>query len=103
MNYDNSVPKNVYAYKPLDPWGYNVLILNEGEEVPSDCTTIVPPNIDRPKFNFDTQKWESAPETPIEPSAMQKIVIQQAQKIVQIQNVMIQQGKDIAALKGVNK
>lgn len=103
MNYDNSVPKKVYAYKPLNPWGYNVLILNEGEEVPSDCTTIVPPNIDRPKFNFDTQKWESVPETPIEPSAMQKIVIQQAKTIAQIQSVMMQQSKDIATLKGVNK
>ena len=73
MNYDNSVPKKVYAYKPLNPWGYNVLILNDSEEVPSDCTTIVPPNIDRPKFNFDTQQWESAPETPATPTDQDKI------------------------------
>ncbi|WP_426422353.1 hypothetical protein [Pediococcus acidilactici] len=103
MNYDNSVPENVYAYKPLNPWGYNILILNEGEDVPSDCTTIVPPDIDRPTFNFVTQEWESAPEAPIEPSDMEKIVIQQAKTILQIQSVMIQQSKDIAALKGVNK
>lgn len=73
MNYDNSVPENVYAYEPLNPWGYNVLILNEGEEVPSDCTTIVPPDIDRPKFNFDTQKWETAPEEPVTPTDQDKI------------------------------
>lgn len=103
MNYDNSVPKNVYAYKPLDPWGYNILILDADEEIPEGCTAIVPPDIDRPKFNFDTQKWETAPEAPIEPSDMEKIVIQQAKTILQIQSVMIQQSKDIAALKGVNK
>lgn len=103
MNYDNTEPKNVYAYKPLDPWGYNILILDVDEEIPEGCTAIVPPDIDRPKFNFDTQKWESAPETPIEPSAMQKIVIQQAKTIAQIQSVMVQQSKDIATLKGVNK
>lgn len=102
MKYDNSVPGNVYVYKPLDKWGYNVLILNEGEEVPSDCTTIVPPNIDRPKFNFDTQKWESAPEAPIEPSGMQKIVMQQAKTVAQMQSIMMQQSKDIAKLKGAN-
>lgn len=103
MNYDNSVPEKVYVYEPLSPWGYNVLILNEGEEVPSDCTTIVPPNIDRPKFNFDTQKWESVPEAPIEPSDMQKIVMQQGKTIVQMQSVMMQLSKDVATLKGVNK
>ncbi|MFK3657400.1 hypothetical protein ACIPCB_01845 [Pediococcus pentosaceus] len=102
MNYDNSVPKKVYVYKPLDPWGYNVLILNDGEEVPSDCTTVVPLNIDRPKFNFDTQKWESAPETPIEPSEMQKIVMKQSMTIVQMQQMLMQQNKDIAKLKGAN-
>lgn len=97
--YDN---QNVvtYVYQPLNPWGYNVLILNEGEEVPENCTTIVPPDIDRPKFNSDTQKWESAPETPIEPSDMQKIVMQQAKTIVQMQSVLMQQSKDIAELKG---
>ena len=103
MNYYNSVPVNVYVYKPLDPWGYNVLILNEGEEVPSDCTTIVPPNIDRPKFNFDAQKWESVPEAPIEPSDMQKIIMQQGKTIIRMQSVMMQLSKDIATLKGVNK
>lgn len=103
MNYDNSEPENVYAYKPLDPWGYNILILDVDEEIPEDCTVIVPPDIDRQKFNFDTQEWEMAPETPIEPSAMQKIVIQQAKTIAQIQSVIIQQSKDIAALKGANK
>lgn len=102
MNYDNTEPKNVYAYKPLDPWGYNVLILNEGKEVPSDCTTIVPPNIDRPKFNFDTQKWESAPESPVAPSEMQQIVMQQAMTIAQMQQMLMQQSKDIAKLKGAN-
>ncbi|WP_426423336.1 hypothetical protein [Pediococcus acidilactici] len=102
MNYDNSEPENVYAYKPLNPWGYNVLILNEGEEVSSDCTTIVPPDIDRPKFNFDTQKWETAPEEPVTPSEIQQIVMQQAKTIVQMQSVMMQQSKDIAELKGAN-
>ena len=100
MNYDNNTPKNAYAYKPLDPWGYNILILDVDEEIPEDCTAIVPPNIDRPKFNFDTQEWESAPETPIEPSDMQKIVMQQAKTIVQMQSVLMQQSKDIAELKG---
>lgn len=103
MNYDNSVPKKVYVYKPLDPWGYNVLILNDSEEVPSDCTTVVPPNIDRPKFNFDTQQWESAPETPIEPSALEKIVMQQTKTIAQMQIVMMQQSNELATLKGANK
>lgn len=103
MNYDNSVPKKVYAYKPLNPWGYNVLILNDSEEVPSDCTTIVPPNIDRPKFNFDTQQWESAPGTPIEPSALEKIVMQQTKTIAQMQIVMMQQSNELATLKGANK
>lgn len=103
MNYDNSELEKVYAYKPLDSWGYNVLILNDGEEVPSGCTTIVPPNIDRPKFNFDTQKWESAPESPVAPSEMQQIVMQQAKTIALMQSVLMQQSKDIATLKGVNK
>lgn len=103
MNYDNSAPKNVYVYKPLNPWGYNILILNDGEETPSDCTTVVPPDIERPKFNFDTQKWESAPETPIEPSALEKIVMQQTKTIAQMQIVMMQQSNELATLKGANK
>ncbi|ARW19867.1 hypothetical protein S100892_01294 [Pediococcus pentosaceus] len=102
MNYDNSVLENVYVYEPLNPWGYNVLILNEGEEVPSGCTTIVPPDIDRPKFNSDTQKWESAPASPVAPSEMQQIVIQQAKTIAQMQQMLMQQSKDIAELKGAN-
>lgn len=93
MNYDNSVPKKVYVYRPLNPWGYNVLILNEGEEVPSDCTTIVPPNIDRPKFNFDTQKWESVPEPPVTPSKMQRVVMQQSQQITLLQTTVMQQNQ----------
>lgn len=103
MDYDNTEPKKIYVYEPLNPWGYNVLILNEGEEVPSGCTTIVPPNIDRPKFNFDTQQWESAPETPIEPSALEKIVMQQTKTIAQMQIVMMQQSNELATLKGANK
>lgn len=73
MNYDNSEPENIYAYKPLDPWGYNILILDIDEEIPEDCTAIVPPNIDRPKFNFDTQEWETAPEVPATPTNQDKI------------------------------
>lgn len=73
MNYDNSVPKDVYAYKPLDPWGYNILILDVDEEIPEGCTAIVPPNIDRPKFNFDTQEWETVPDVPATPTDQDKI------------------------------
>lgn len=102
MDYDNTEPKKIYVYEPLNPWGYNVLILNEGEEVPSGCTTIVPPDIDRPKFNSDTQKWESAPEPPATPSEMQQIVMQQAMTIAQMQQMLMQQSKDIAKLKGAN-
>lgn len=103
MNYDNSVPEKVYVYEPLNPWGYNVLILDLNEKIPKGCTTIVPPNIDRPKFNFDTQEWESAPETPIEPSALEKIVMQQTKTIAQMQIVMMQQSNELATLKGANK
>jgi hypothetical protein len=102
MNYDNTEPKNVYAYKPLDPWGYNILILDVDEEIPEGCTTIVPPDIDRPKFNLDTQKWESAPASPVAPSEMQQIVMQQAKTIAQMQQMLMQQSKDIAKLKGAN-
>lgn len=60
---------------------------------------------------FNGEKWEGMTyeewikDNPIaaKPSDMQKIVIQQAKTIVQIQNVMIQLSKDIVALKGVNK
>lgn len=99
---DNSI-KRTMAWKPLDPYGFYVTYIEEGENIPDDVTLIEPPDILRPKFDFDTQKWTLAPETPIEPSDMQKIVIQQAKTIVQIQSVMIQQSKDIAALKGANK
>lgn len=91
------------AWKPLDPYGFYVTYIEDGEKLPEGATLITPPEIQRPKFNYETQQWETAPETPIEPSDMQKIVIQQAKTIVQIQSVMIQQSKDIAALKGVNK
>lgn len=99
---DNSI-KRTMAWKPMNPYGFYVTYVEDGENIPDDVTLIEPPDISRPKFDFNTQIWTLAPETPIEPSDMQKIVIQQAQKIVQMQNVMIQQGKDIAALKGVNK
>ncbi|KAF0422845.1 hypothetical protein EFN43_09080 [Pediococcus pentosaceus] len=99
---DNSI-KRTMAWKPLDPYGFYVTYVEDGENIPDDVTLIEPPDISRPKFDFNTQKWTLAPETPIEPSAMQEIVIQQAQTIAQIQSVMIQQSKDIATLKGVNK
>lgn len=99
---DNSI-KRTMAWKPMDPYGFYVTYVEDGENIPDDVTLIEPPDILRPKFDFDTQKWVLAPENPIEPSDMQKIVIQQAKTIVQIQSVMIQQSKDIAALKGANK
>lgn len=89
-------------YEPLEPYGFNI-VAYEGEGISDGLTDIEPPAILRPKFNFDTQKWETAPEAPIEPSDMQQIVIQQAKTIAQMQSVMIQQGKDIATLKGANK
>lgn len=99
---DNSI-KRTMAWKPMNPYGFYVTYVEDGENIPDDVTLIEPPDILRPKFDFDTQKWVLAPENPIEPSDMQKIVIQQAKTIVQIQSVMIQQSKDIAALKGANK
>lgn len=88
-------------YEPLEPYGFNI-VAYEGEGIPDGLTDIEPPAILRPKFNFDTQKWEAAPEEPVTPSEMQQIVMQQAKTIVQMQSVMIQQSKDIAELKGVN-
>lgn len=40
---------------------------------------------------------------PTGPTSLQQIVIQQAKTIVQMQSVLMQQSKDIAGLKGVNK
>ncbi|MCS8573417.1 hypothetical protein, partial [Pediococcus pentosaceus] len=88
---DNSVKRTMVWY-PLEPYGFFVTYIDEGEEIPDEVTLIEPPAILRPKFNFDTQKWETAPEAPIEPSDMQQIVIQQAKTIAQMQSVMIQQG-----------
>ncbi|MBF7130893.1 hypothetical protein ITQ94_05360 [Pediococcus pentosaceus] len=99
---DNSI-KRTMAWKPLEPYGFYVTYVEDGENIPNDVTLIEPPDISRPKFDFGTQEWTLAPETPIEPSDMQKIVIQQAKTILQIQSVMIQQSKDIATLKGANK
>ncbi|MDB8867881.1 hypothetical protein ABHC39_04135 [Pediococcus acidilactici] len=98
---DNSV-KRIMAWFPLKPYGFYVTYIDEGEDLPEGATLVQPPMIPRPTFDFDTQEWTSAPETPIEPSDMQKIVMQQAKTIVQMQSVMMQQNKDIAELKGAN-
>lgn len=98
---DNSV-KRIMAWWPLKPYGFYVTYIDEGEELPDEATLVEPPMIQRPRFDFDKQQWETAPESPVTPSEMQQIVMQQAKTIVQMQSVMMQQSKDIAELKGVN-
>ena len=98
---DNSVNRKM-AWKPMDPYGFYVTYVEDGENIPDDVTLIEPPDILRPKFNSDTQKWESAPEVPVAPSEMQQIAMKQAMTIAQMQQMLMQQSKDIAKLKGVN-
>lgn len=98
---DNSI-KRTMAWKPLEPYGFYVTYIDEGEELPDEATLVEPPMIPRPRFDFDKQQWETAPEPPVTPSEMQQIVMQQAKSIVQMQSVLMQQNKDIAELKGAN-
>ncbi|MCT3021054.1 hypothetical protein EFN43_08285 [Pediococcus pentosaceus] len=67
---DNSV-KRTMAWYPLEPYGFFVTYIDEGEKIPDEVTLIEPPAILRPKFNFDTQKWETAPEEPTAPTDTQ--------------------------------
>lgn len=98
---DNSV-KRIMAWWPLEPYGFCVTYIDEGEELPDEVTLVEPPMIPRPQFNFDKHQWETAPEEPVKPSEMQQIVMQQAKTIVQMQQMLMQQNKDIAKLKGAN-
>ena len=99
---DNSV-KRIMAWWPLEPYGFYVTYIDEGEELPDEATLVEPPMIPHPRFDFDNQQWETAPEPPVTPSEMQQIVMQQAMTITQMQQTLMQQSKDIATLKGVNK
>lgn len=83
------------------------------EEQPANGTLIpIPLGLYMPiKFDETAQKWtgltkeeweQANPSKDYKPSALQEIIMQQAMTIAQMQNVMMQQNKDIAKLKGVN-
>lgn len=80
-------------------------VLKDGETFATPEEGLLPPVI------FNGEKWEGvtyeewlkANPIVVNPTEVQKIIIQQAKAIVQMQSVMIQQSKDIATLKGANK
>ena len=69
---DNSVKRNM-AWLPSEPYGFKVTYFEEGDELSEGATLIAPPYIPRPRFNYETQQWETAPEVPATPTDQDKI------------------------------
>lgn len=76
---DNSI-KQKLAYKPMTPYGFDVIILTENEALPNGFTDIKPEaNIERPVFDEISQNWSSASKSVIpqpQPSSEQLAINQ---------------------------
>ena len=70
---------------------------------PDSSTNIDPSGLINPVFNPKTNTW-SGDDVAIDdkPSELEQIVMRQAMTIAQMQQMLMQQNKDIAKLKGAN-
>ncbi|STP39315.1 hypothetical protein [Enterococcus durans] len=46
------------AYRPIEPYGFEQIIIDDHENIPEGCTEIVPPVPNwKPKFDFEKNQW----------------------------------------------
>lgn len=46
------------AYRPIEPYGFEQIIIDDRENIPEGCTEIVPPVPNwKPKFNLELNQW----------------------------------------------
>ena len=46
------------AYRPIEPYGFEQIIIDDHENIPEGCTEIVPPVPNwKPKFDFKNNRW----------------------------------------------
>ena len=70
---------------------------------PDSSTNIDPSGLINPVFNLKTNTWSGdSVDIDENPNELEQIVMQQAMTIAQMQQMLMQQNKDIAELKGAN-
>lgn len=46
------------AYRPIEPYGFEQIIVNDEEHLPEECTEVEPPIPNwKPKFNLELNQW----------------------------------------------
>ena len=46
------------VYKPLEPFGFEQIVIDDTEKIPEGCTDVMPPVPNwKPVFNFNKKEW----------------------------------------------